>query len=306
VFKHLLVPLDGSHLAEAVIPVTAYLAEKLGASVTLIHVIEHNAPQEVHGEHHLTNPEEAYAYLEQLASQTLPQNIAVERHVHTDEVNNVARSIVQHADELDPDLIIMCAHGRSGVRGMLIGSIAQQVIGMGSTPVLLIHPPEQEITPFSCRQILVPLDGDSDHEQSLPTAISLAQACGAHLHLLVVVPTLSTLKPERAATGKLLPAAMTALLNITEESAQNYLQDKLEQLHASGLRVTAEVQRGDVPAEIVAVANRVEADVIVMSTHGKAGAGAFWAGSVAPKVPGITQIPLLFVPVQPPEEPTSS
>ena len=58
-FKHLLVPLDGSPLAEAALPAAAYLAQKLGASVTLLHVIEQDAPQEIHGERHLTDPDEA-------------------------------------------------------------------------------------------------------------------------------------------------------------------------------------------------------------------------------------------------------
>ncbi|MCL4561218.1 MAG: universal stress protein [Chloroflexi bacterium] len=305
-FKHLLVPLDGSHLAESVLPLAGFLAVKLGASITLIHVIEHNAPQEVHGERHLTDPEEAYAYLEQLSEQSLPAGVAVERHVHTAEVNNVARSIVEHADELEPDLILLCTHGSSGVKGMLIGSIAQQVIGMGSTPVLLIHPPEKPQDSFTCRQILVPMDGNAEHEQSLPVALMLAQACHTRLHLLVVVPTLSTLKPDRAATGKLLPATMMALLNITEESAQDYLRDKLDQLHSSNVPITAEVQRGDVPSEIVAVANRINADMIVLGTHGRAGAGAFWEGSVGPKLPGMTGIPLLFIPIQTGDNPGTS
>src|SRR5512133_3182860 len=130
--KNILVPLDGSRLAEAAIPAASRLAEALGAAVTLIHVIEHNAPQEIHGERHLTNPEDALQYLFGLAQQGFPANVHVNQHVHTSEVEDVARSIVEHAGEFAPDLIVMCAHGRGGFRDILVGSIAQQVIAGGS------------------------------------------------------------------------------------------------------------------------------------------------------------------------------
>ena len=64
----------------------------------------------------------------------------VERHVHGGEVDDVARSIVDHVAELGPDLIVMCTHGRGGLRGFMFGRIAQQVVGLDRTPVLLIPP----------------------------------------------------------------------------------------------------------------------------------------------------------------------
>ena len=66
-FKNILVPLDGSHLAEAALPAAASLAEKLNAPVTLLHIIEQNAPEAIHNERHLTKPEEAENYLQDLA-----------------------------------------------------------------------------------------------------------------------------------------------------------------------------------------------------------------------------------------------
>src|SRR3972149_3250339 len=60
-FRHMLVPLDGSRLAEAVLPVTAAFARALGAKVTLLHVVEPAAPTTVHGDVHLTQAEEAVA-----------------------------------------------------------------------------------------------------------------------------------------------------------------------------------------------------------------------------------------------------
>ena len=298
-FEHLLVPLDGSRLAEAALPAAAALSERLGAQVTLVHVIERNAPQEIHGEPHLSDAAEARAYLEEVAARAFPPDVCVEQHVHAAEVQDVARSIVQHADELAPDLVVMCTHGRGGLRTWLLGSIAQQVIALGVTPVLLIQPDGAAAMPgFACRRMLVPLDGNPDHEQGLPVASGLAQACAADLHLLMVVPTLGSLSGEHGATARLLPTAASAWLDLSEESAGEYLHQKAIELQACGLRVTAEVCRDDPAGAIVRTARQMQADLVVLGTHGKRGMDAFWARSVAAQVAARSRDPLLLVPVR--------
>jgi len=295
-FKHLLVPLDGSSLAETVLPAAAYLARALGATVTLVHVIEHNAPQEVHGEHHLSDPDEANTYLEGVAERAFPPDVHVDQHVHSSEVGNVARSLVEHVQELAPDLIVMCSHGKGGLRGFLFGNIAQKVIGLGTTPVLLIQPPETgEGPPFTCQRLLVPVDGQPEHEGGLAAASELALACSSAVHFVYVVPTVSTLKGERAATGRLLPGATAALLDLDQQTAESYLRARAEPLKNSGITVTAEVARGEPAATIVSTAGRIGADMIVLGTHGKAGVDAFWSGSTAAKVARETRTPLLLV-----------
>jgi nucleotide-binding universal stress UspA family protein len=298
-FKHILVPLDGSQLAEAALPAASSLASLLQASVTLIHVIEENAPGQVHGERHLTDKEEAYNYLDEIAHKAFPPDIKVDQHVHPSGVKDVARSIVEHAGEFEPDLIVMCTHGRSGLRNLLVGSIAQQVIGQGQTPVLLIHPIEDQPVDFTCKQILVPMDAEPAHEQGLKIAVELAKACSATLVLLTVVPTLGTLTGENAATGRLMPGTMSALLDINQEAAENYLLSRINELQGNGISTSTEVWRGDPAGTIAEVAKKVKAGMVVLGTHGKAGSEAFWSGSVAPKLPGLTRVPLLFIPVKP-------
>ncbi len=291
-FQHLLVPLDGSRLAEAALPPAACLAGALGARITLIHVIERNAPQAVHGERHLTDAAEAAAYLAEVAARTLAAGVQVERHVHSDEVGDVARSLSEHSCELRPDLIVMCAHGRGGLRKLVFGGIAQPVIALGTTPVLLIQPgrrpPER---PFACRILLVPLDGDPPHEAGLSVAAGLARACRGALHLLTVVHTRGTLSGARAATGRLLPGATAAALDMAQEAAKDYLRRLITHLQADGLAANAEVARGDPARGIVRIARRAGADLIVLATHGKAGTDAFWTGSVAAAVARRTRLP---------------
>jgi nucleotide-binding universal stress UspA family protein len=297
-FKHILVPLDGSHLAEAALAPAALIAQTLGAPVTLIHIIEQDARREVHKDRHLTEADEAQAYLREVAVQSFPSDMKVETHVHSAAVEDVALSIVQHAqEEFAPDLIVMCTHGKSGVRGLLFGSIAQQVVAHGATPLLLVRPNEKGRT-FQLKRIFVPLDSESIHDDGLALSEELARAFDAELYLLSVVPTFGTLAGERAAAGNLLPVTTAALLDIKEENATEHLQEHLDALHAAGLRAAAEVARGDPASEIVKSAKKAGADLIVLSTHRKAGMGAFWARSVAPNVANRSNLPLLLIPLK--------
>ncbi len=298
-FTHLLVPLDGSSLAEVALPLAAYLAQKLDAAVTLLHVIEHNAPEAIHHDRHLTEPGAACAYLDEVAQRAFPPGLRVDCHVHDTAVENVALSLVEHTTELGtPDLIVMCTHGPSDVGDWLFGHLGDKVIALGDTPVLLVHPPQRQAAPAGpFRRLFVPLDGSPAHEQALPAATRMAEATSAAMHLAMVIHTLGTLPGEKAATGRLLPGAMTAMLEMAEAGAKDYLQPLLARLQNTGLTATGEIARGDPAATIVAIAQRTKADLIVLGTHGKIGTEAFWAGSVAPRVADRTTVPLLLVPI---------
>ena len=296
-FNHILLPLDGSKLAEAALPPAASLAQTLGAPVTLLHLIEKGAPEEVHKDRHLTKADEAEDYLRAIAQTAFPKEVKVEWHVHTAEIENVAASIVQHAEELKPDLIVMCSHGRGGMRDYLFGNIAQQVIGQSKVPVLLIKPTTTQAPTFQIRKIFLPLDDESIHDESLSLSKPLAKAYQAALYLLTVIPTLGTLSNGKAAAGTLLPATATAYLDMKEENAREHLQEHLDELTQSGLDAQAEIARGDPAATISEVAERVGADLMILSTHRKAGTAAFWARSVAPNVARRVKIPLLLIPL---------
>jgi nucleotide-binding universal stress UspA family protein len=296
-FSHLLVPLDGSQLAESALPAAEYIAQTLKIPVTLVHIIEKDPPQAIHGEAHLSSEPEAKTYLDRIA-RTFPAGTEVDTHIHTRAVKDVAQSIVSHVDELESDLIVMCTHGSGGLRHMLFGNIAQQVINLGKTPVLLIQPRESQVPPeFKCQRMLVPLDGDPEHEHGLLIAAGLAQACNASIHLIMVVATLGTISGKRSATARFLPGATALLLDFTQEGGLGYLKNHETRLQVDGLAVSGNVQRGDPAKVIEQTAKETRADLIVMGTHGKTHMDAFWSGSVTPQVSRSTRLPLLLVPV---------
>jgi nucleotide-binding universal stress UspA family protein len=90
---------------------------------------------------------------------------------------------------------------------------------------------------------------------------------------------------------------MRALLDLAEEDAEDYLRSQASKLYLQVTDITASVSRGDPATAIANVSKAAAADLILLSTHGKAGQDAFWSTSVAPKVSGLTDIPLLLVPV---------
>lgn len=297
-YRHLLVPLDGSTTAESALPASASLADAFGASVTLFHVIESRPPDAIHGERHLGNPEEAHAYLDEVARQNFGADLHVEKRVGRLAEPDVASAILDAAADADADLIVLCTHGRGALRHRFFGSIAQRIVSRGAVPVLLVPPASGPgARAFSCRRLLVPLDGSPAHEAGLREALQLARACEASLHVLVVVPTLATLQGEPAATGLLLPRTTRAVLELAEGSAEEYLRRQLDRLEGSGVEVTAEVARGEATGTIVETAKRVGADLIVLGSHGRGGMDAFWSGSVTPRVATRVRIPLLLAPV---------
>ncbi|TAN38632.1 MAG: universal stress protein [Verrucomicrobia bacterium] len=292
-FKHILVPLDGSAPAEAALPAAAFLAAQGNARVTLLHIIERDAPATIHGARHLRQCDEACAYLDEIRQRAFAPEAAVTCHVHEAAFADVARGIVEHEDELAPDLIVLCAHGSRGLRERIFGRIAQQVVGMGRVPVLLIHPPASGAAAFDCRRILVPEDGQAEHEIGLQVAADLARATAAQLELLFVVPTTATLSGSEAAASQLLPGATRVMLNLAELGARQHLQQHLITL--VGVQAQAHVLRGDPAREVCATAEKLNADLVVLATHGKAGAEAFWSGSVAAKIIRTCTRPLLLV-----------
>jgi nucleotide-binding universal stress UspA family protein len=295
-FQHLLVPLDGSSLAEAALPVAAALAAALDARVTLIHIIEERPPSTVHGERHLGDSAEATAYLEAVRRQAFAPEAAVTLHVHIAPTEDVAQGIVAHQAELGPDLIVLCTHGRGGLRRLLVGSIAQQVVGAGRTPVLLVRPEARPET-FPYQTVLVPVDGDSRHEPGLAVGAELAGRLGATLRLLSVIPTPSTLAGRSATLDRFLPASNRRVLAVAEEERRAYLGHLAKQWHQKGVKIDAEVRRGEVAGVIADAADAAIASLVVLATHGRAGTKAFWSDSTAARVQAQTTRPLLLVPL---------
>jgi nucleotide-binding universal stress UspA family protein len=293
VFQRLLVPLDGSRLAESVLPAARAIAGRFDAHVTLLHVVERRPPAAVHGERHLATVSEAEAYLEDVARRLFtPERVTI--HVHGPGEGDVAGLIARHAEEFGSHLIVLCTHGSGAAHDLLYGSVAQHVLGQGASPVLLVRPSERAAA-FACRRMLVPLDGSAASEAAVAPAATMADAFGAHLRLLTVVPTLATVPTDRSPTALLLPGATSVSLEMEEEAIAAYLDGLAARLRARGLAADAQVRRGDPAWEVTEAAERFDADLLALATHGRSGISAVWAGSVASRIVARCRRPMLLV-----------
>jgi nucleotide-binding universal stress UspA family protein len=290
--KRILVPLDGSKLAESVLPMVVSLAKCTSASAMLLHIIEDRPPRTVHGEPHLGTVPEAQQYLAELASRLLP-DIPVEHHVHEVEENDVAQSVAAHAQELDADLIVLCTHGRSGPRRVVWGSIAQQVLRKARVPVLIVR--SDMSVPEDLRLLLLALDGTPDAEASLPITLELATTCGAHIEVVRVVPTAGTVAGDEAAVARLVPVATEAALNLEAANSASYLADVLSRISAAGATASPQILRGDPTQMVAEAARKSDASLIVLATHGRSGLGTLWTGSVGAGLLSTADRPLLLV-----------
>jgi nucleotide-binding universal stress UspA family protein len=282
-FKHLLVPLDGSPMSEAAVVVAAQLARRNNAEVTLLHVLEDSARPTIHGQPHLTHYEQAVEYLERIAKERFPEGVKVGHHVHRHPVKDVARDLARHANIMRPDLIILCAHGGVRLRDRILGNIAQQIVEAMDIPVLLIQS-EQASVSGTFRKLLVPLDGRAEHEIALIPATALAQTCGAEIVLIHVIEVGGIRRAARAVSAGMLPGTAEEMREMEKTAADEYLQSCVSKYTDGKIPISGCIDRGDPAERIVDYVRQRDVDLVVLATHGKAGSEAFWAGTLPPKL----------------------
>lgn len=297
----ILVPLDGSHLAERVLPYADAVARATGASLTLMTAVENHqdgvgarlpALRErlEHGaRHHAAQHLERAAALLRTWGRTVSTLITSGRP---------AEEILDAAERLDAALIAMATHGRSGLQRWLVGSVADKVMRLSLRPTLLVRPTEDQdpFQPLIFTRLMVPLDGSPLAEQALTPAVEIARGTGAQLRLVRVEPWVAT---TLAATGEAV-----ALVNVDEleeaaaREAEHYLADVRSRLPTE-LPVTTAVLRGFPALQLIEYAEREHIDLTVMSTHGRGGLQRLVLGSTADRLVRAGLPCLLVRPPQP-------
>jgi nucleotide-binding universal stress UspA family protein len=288
-FTRILVALDGSRLAEAILPAARSLARALGARLALVPVLERGAPATVHGEPHHSDLQEATAYLERLAGELRSDGIAVEVHVHERPVGDVAAALDRHAHELGADLIAMCAHGRTNLRTRLVGSIAERILRGGAIPILLRTVRETDEASFALRNLLVPIDFSHDVDAALSAARALAAPCGATVTLL------AALEPDSPPTGRLLPGTSAAMRELGLDGLARQLETLAQDLRADVPEVRAIVDPRRPADAIAAVSEEIPADLIVLVTDAHGRLSRWYDPSAAQRLLGRPDMTLLLI-----------
>lgn len=296
-FVRLLVPLDGSSLAESVLPVVERLAGVVPCTIVLLHVIEKKAPSSIHGDTHLSDPEQAESYLAGVSNRLRAAGLTVETHVHTVPQGDVPKCISEHAVELEQDLIVLCSHGSGGMRRFVFGSNAEQVLTHGATPVMLIRASQHGAArSFGPERILVLVDNTPATGPALAMGSQLALASGAEIRLVAVVPTVGSMSAEEAATGRLLPRAAKEVLELAAGEKALFIEEEVGKLLAVPIRAKGNLERGDTANAVISVAKKTKADLVILAVRGLAGLSAFWANTLTRRVAGSYDGALLLIP----------
>ncbi len=277
-FKNIMVPFDGSELAERALVPALTLAEAILAKVFFIRVaipLSLNLDPKLYQRIIELRQDEAKQYLRSIQSRFSLSQTDIETQVP---VGRAARSIINFAQEKEFDLIVMSSHGRSGVSRWIYGSVANKVLHTAPCAKAIIHP-QVIIEPFSIKRILVPLDGSSIAEQALKPALALAEVVSAELLFLRVttVPQISVL-PVPGWPG------LDAVMDAAEQESDAYLQGVQGTIGESPVPTSFRVTDGPAAEDIIDIADSQQVDLIVMCSHGRSGIERWVFGSIAEKV----------------------
>ena len=287
-YSKILIPLDGSKCAEAVLPYARALARQLSIPVDFLYVHD---------------PQEPPAFAPFMANEYLTRigesfGGAVGSIVET---GHIAATIVEVAAAQPEMLIAMATHGYSGAKRWLLGSVAEKVLRAAVNHLLLVRPANGE-PPADAKltTVLVPLDGSKLAETVLPTVSELALRLTLQVELVRVTRRIYSAPPE--AFLPVFGANAPNLKKLWEEAqaeAHGYLIDKADQLRRQGLTrvesVVLESGADGAAAAIVDLVNKTPQSLVALCTLGESGVGNWPLGSVTERVVRYTSGPVLVI-----------
>jgi len=296
-FKAILVPLDGSPMAEQALPVAVRLARATDSALHLVHVHVPASPNPisieglpvVDDQMRSMAAEHERVYLERVAAPLAEgEFIPITSRLS----GPVALKLASYARDISAGLIVMTTHGRGGFAKLWLGSVAEALARVSGTPLLLLRPDEQGVVANRLfKRVLVPLDGSPFAEEILPHARALANVDGGELHLLRIVDTLPV--PESMPFHERFRLDARSVAN-EHDAAQSYLQELATRLAPAA--VHAHVAEAEQPARaILEEAAHSSADLVAVTTHGKSAVTSVALSSVTDKVLRAVKGPLLIL-----------
>jgi nucleotide-binding universal stress UspA family protein len=292
-FEKILLPLDGSEVAEMAIRYGEELANKLGSEVVLYHV---HKPEESQERTHQIYLDRLAETVESNIRKSRSQNAAVKvtTIVEAGEPTENIRALV---DKNKVDLIIMMAVSATGLKiGKTLGSVTDHISRTVPVPVMLIRPQHMQHVKTKDRLIsnmIIPLDGSQLSKLALPVAAELASRLEANATLFQMA---NMVRLYGDVTGGYAYIDYTKLDEDEKKRVNDEMVNIEAELKQKGLNVTHIVNSGfDAAGEILELCNKMDTDLVVMSSHGRSGLGRWLIGSVAEKVLRHGETPLLLV-----------
>jgi nucleotide-binding universal stress UspA family protein len=297
-YRRVVVPLDGSELAEQALPHAEAIAHLTGAPLHLVRVIDptHLIPLAGLALHPHASALELLLEDERIAAreylQRIEQALLDRQQTVTVEyrLGPAAREILATAHS--GDLLVMATHGLSGPARWFLGSVAEAAVRHSPVPGLLVRVSATAPAPPTIRRLVVPLDGSALAEEALPTAQVLAKRLHVPVHLLTVIDVSGAVPLELVAAAVSASRLEETLIQLFAD-AESHLARACERLRHTGVETSTEVRHGSPGRAIVAAAQ--PGDLIVMTSHGRSGFPRWFLGSVAEAVLRQSWVPVLLV-----------
>jgi nucleotide-binding universal stress UspA family protein len=282
--KTILVPVDGSPLAERALPYAHVFARAAGAGVLLVQAVPPSAELDGVEVGSARTRQAAHDYLRDLASRQ-PRPDRVNTKVVAGEA---ADALIAEIGATQPELVVMSTHGRSGLGRWIYGSVADALMRRADAPILLVPAACSAVWPGDrAPRILVPLDGSELAEGALELVEPWASAFQAEITVLRAVEPRAMAATDPAALLWLDPTA-------EQEEARSYVAEVVKKLQSAGYACRGSDAYGFAVPTILDTAHAEAADVIALATHGSGGLTRLLMGSVATGVVQRACVPVLL------------
>lgn len=307
-FEHILVPLDGSTLAECVLPHTLAIAQANESRVTLLRVLDPlgaaTRPRGIDPFDWQMRKTEAEIYLKTVSSRLQKTGLSIEEEILE---GDAAANVLEYANRNNVDLIILSSHGQSGISGWNVSSVVQKIIIRANKSVMIVRAYQtivQEISALRYQRILVPLDGSQRAEYVLPVCRSLARNNQAEILLAHVVKRPEM--PRRTPLGEEDLELAERIMERNRAEAASYLSDIQSRIDAP---VETRLLVGNtIIGELNSLIEQEIVDLVVLSAHGYTGETKWPYGSTVIEFIVYGTTPLLVIQDLPPDliEPTQA
>ncbi|MFD2942769.1 universal stress protein [Flavobacterium notoginsengisoli] len=257
--KRILVPTDFSEHAEDALKVAAQIAKKNNSEIIILHMLElpHQTNDAILGG--ISIPEsmlfmkKANEMLDKISEKPYLDGIEVTEIVKMDKP---IHGITQISKEHDIDLIIMGSHGSSGVEELLIGSNTEKVVRNSEIPVLVI---KKDISNFNAANVVFASDFSEEAKKPFEKLLGFTKLFDSKIHL-VNICTPNSFKPT----------------HVAEEAINEFVDQFKISNYTTQIYNDTNIEKG-----IINFANRINADIIGMCTHGRTGFAHFFNGSIS-------------------------
>jgi len=287
------VPIDFSEHSARALEVAVGLARRFGARIELAHA--YGAPMATLRPYGSAFPIDlidgvrntARTRLDAEATRLREAGIEVSSHLTK---RTPQQALAWLAGEVDADLVVMGTRGLSGLKQVLLGSVAHHMIREAPCPVMTVPEPVPSAGPLRFRSILLATDFSTAQAAAVELAQELAGSDGegaeiAVVHVIYIPPEI---RSEVEQSGE-------AMLRVLRDPARVEVEAIVDELHQRGCRARGAVLIGRPEEALLREANESAVDLIVMGTHGRSGLSHLILGSVAERVVRGARCPVVTV-----------